>query len=256
MIRTTMGLVVSSLLLPSTLEAQKFPEADTTLWTILAVFQGADPKLLHERRAKLERYGLARSFAADVLSQYTGPELGTNRPGGRRSQAELDAFAEQLVALAIVTTPLESWADDNDPIAESIIIALRVAAKRDSADDPDYIPYSGAYDALRRLYESGVATPDDLIDVDPERGVRHMLDLFQEGKLEQLQACQVLRMAYDHGKVVARDDGTLGFEPGGLHSSRLMADVFREIRGERFVENPYPHTIPCYWVRAGRRERG
>lgn len=253
MIRTTMGLVVSSLLLPSTLEAQKFPEADTTLQTLLAVIQGADPKLLHEGRARVAPDFLISTFVSDVLRQYTGPELGISRPGGLRSQVELDAFAEKLIALALTATPTESWGERNEPFARNIITGFKMAT---DAGDPGRIPYPGVYEIMLRLFEARIARPWDLIDVDPERGVRHMLDLFQEGRLEQLQACQVLRMAYAHGKVVAMDDGTLGFEPGGLHSSRLMADVFREIRGERFVENPYPHTTPCYWVRAGRLERG
>ena len=122
-------------------------------------------------------------------------------------------------------------------------------------DDPDRIPYSKAYEALLRIYEAGVGRPNDLIDVDPVRGVRYMLDLAQDGKLTQLQFCQVLRMAYAHGKVVAKNDSTLDFELGGLHSSRRMEDVFREIRGERFVENNTPGVAPCYWVRAPKRTK-
>lgn len=137
-------------------------------------------------------------------------------------------------------------------MAEKALIALAFSSNRDHADR---IPYSGAWDVVFRLYEAGFARPDHLIAVDPTRGIEHMLGLFVDRQLTQLQACQVLRMAYKHGKVIAKDDGTLGFEPGGLHSSRRMQDVFKKIRGERFVVIDTPGVAPCSWV-GGSEEQG
>ena len=105
--RMTIGLVLAGLLLAPALGAQEPPVADTSLQAILAVLKGeADPTLLHKKRGAAGWCCLGFGSAADVLGQYTGPELGTDRPGGHRSQAELDAFAEELIAIAVATRNL------------------------------------------------------------------------------------------------------------------------------------------------------
>ena len=251
--RTMISLVLASLFSASALRAQDPPPvslADTSLQSILAVFRGEmDETILHKTRGPAGWCCLAFGFAADVLGQYTGPELGIHRPGGLRSQAELDAFAEELIAIALTTPRLTRGPDLG--IGGDIRTAFRSAMR---TDVPGRIPYSKSYEIQLRLYEAGRGKPWDLIDADPERGVRYLLDLAQDGELTQLEFCQLLAMAHPHGRIVANDDGTLGFELGGRYSATLTRDVFKEVGGERFVVNPKPPAdedptlAPCYYV--------
>ena len=256
-----MKMVLASLISAPALEAQDTPPvADTSLASILSVFKGElDEERLHSTRGPKGWCCLAFGFAADVLTQYTGPELGLHRPGGRRSQAELDTFAEQLIAVALTTRRLTGWGDPGDrEMGDEVRMAFSAAA---NPDDPDQIPYAKAYDALFRLYEAGRGYPDNLIDADPERGVRYFLDLAQNRMFTQTEFCQLLAMANPHGRVFANPNGTLSFELGAIYSSSLTRDVYRDVGGERFVINPRspeavdkdPTLAPCYHV--GLRKR-
>lgn len=253
--RMMAAVVALAALLPVPADGQEppVPVVDTSLHSILTVIRGeAGPELLHKKRGESGWCCLGFGFAARVLTQYTGPELGTNWPGGHRSQAELDAFAEELVAIALTARPIEEWGDQGDSIAAEVRLAFLSAA---DPRDPHSIPYSKAYDALLRIYEAGRGRPDDLINTDPVRGVRHMLDLAQARKLTQFQFCTVLAMAHPHGRIVAEKDGTLSFELGGLYSSQLTRDVFEDVGGERFVEIDTPGVAPCYWVALRPRKK-
>ena len=249
--RRIIGLVLAGLFSGSALHAQEppvqvAPIADASLEAILAVIKGeAEPSLLHKVRGPKGHCCLGFGFAADVLAQYTGPDLGTDRPGGHRSQAELDAFAEELIAIALAAPPLDGWGDRGDLVLEDARLAFVNAARTDISHR---VPYSKSYDALLRIYEAGRGMPTDLINTDPVRGTRYFLDLAEDRKLSQIQFCQVLRMSSRHGKVIAEDDGTLSFELGGVYSERRMEDVFRTLQGERFVDIDTPGVAPCYWV--------
>lgn len=96
-----------------------------------------------------------------------------------RSRAELDAFAETLVQIAL-TEPAERTGD----VGWQAKSALR-------SSKPDHgVPYEGAFDAMRRLYEASLADVpprgDGLFSAhahfDPLRALHSLYDMEPEGR--------------------------------------------------------------------------
>ncbi len=85
---------------------------------------------------------------------------------------ELDAFADQLVAIAV--------ADSEGDVARKIRLTLSIVGDPRDAGD---LRYTGAYDILRRIYEGGAGEISDLIDLDPRRGIELGLKRLEEGKM-------------------------------------------------------------------------
>lgn len=100
--RITTRLALALALLPMAGTAQI---TDPVLRNVLEVLKGADPKLLNPNWPG--GLPVAGEFAGNILSQNTGPDA-YFRGGGSRSTQELDAFAEELIALAIANTPSAS----------------------------------------------------------------------------------------------------------------------------------------------------
>ena len=124
-----------------------------------------------------------------------------------RSRAELDAFADSLVALVV------AGLEDNQRSALSAFVALIGSS---SPEDPDGIPYAGAYDALdnifRRLESSSVLGA--MIEVDPRRGKEVVRALLAQHGDDACLAEFALR-ATPNGDEIARE---LGVEFGPAHS--------------------------------------
>ena len=191
---------MAGLLVPTTTaEAQVH---DPLLKNVLAVIDGADPKILGPLGPG-EGLQWGELAAGEILAQYTGPDF---ELGGRRSTEELDAFAEELIARRIA-----------NPDGTDIVFAFRIAGIVEP-DDPHHIRYERAFDALRRLYEAGVMVEVHPFSVDPVRVVEYLLGRLQERKMDVTEACLLLLYAYDHGKITLEADGSLSFEPGGVQA--------------------------------------
>ena len=210
-------LALAGLLVPTTMaEAQV---RDPLLKNVLAVIDGADPKILGPLGPG-EGLPWGELAAGDILAQYTAPDF---ELGGRRSAEELDAFAEELIARGI--------ANRDGP---KIVLVFRIAGIVEP-DDPHRIRYERAFDALVRLFEAGVTTQVHLFDVDGVRAVEYQLGRLQERKMDVGEACELLYQAYDHGKITLEADGSLSFEPGGVQASGRTNKTYDELQVGRFV---------------------
>ena len=142
----------------------------------------------------LERAGW---HAMRFLTQFTGPRENPEH-FGPRSQVELDAFADQLVAIAV--------AHPKSGAALAIGNALRDAAME---GQPDQTAYAVAFDALERMFRADAAGAYLLIGADPRRGIPVAMDRLEAGTLPDL--CSFLSYAAPYGEVTVSDAG-LAFE--------------------------------------------
>ena len=219
--RITMWLALVGLLVPTT--AAEAQVHDPLLKNVLAVIDGADPKILGSLGIS-EGLPWGELFAGRILARYTGPDAGFDlRGGGRRSAEELDAFAEELIARGIA-----------NPDGTDIVFVFTLAGNVEP-DDPHRIRYEKAFDALVRLAEAGVASPVHLFSVDGVRAVEYQLGRLQERKMDVGEACELLYQAYDHGKITLEADGSLSFEPGGVQASGRTNKTYDELQVGRFV---------------------
>ena len=131
------------------------------------------------------------------LTQFTGPRESLQH-FGPRSQAELDAFADRLVAIAV--------AHPRSRAALAIGNAFSSAAME---GQPDQTAYAGAYDALERMFRADAAGISHLIYADPRRGISVAMDRLEAGTLPY--PCLFLNSATQYGEVMVSDDG-LAFE--------------------------------------------
>ena len=202
--------------------------SDPVLKNVLAVLNGGGPKLLNPDWGEGTR--VTSVFARNILSQYTGRDV-RYRGGGRRSAGELDAFAEELIALAIANPPRDVSNDISSDIVDAFSGAGTVGL-----GDPHRVRYEGAFDALVRIHKAhALLTWDPLYLVDPVRAIEYLLGRLQEVRMDQATACRLLLDAYDHGKITLEDDGSLSFEPGGVQASGHAGKTFDELQLWRFV---------------------
>lgn len=121
----------------------------------------------------------------------------------RRPRSELDAFADRLVALAI--------AGDED-IRSSVWLAQRALIRSSNPEEPDALPYAGAYDALHKMFrgtQSDVVL-SHMIEIDPRRAREVVRELLARHGDDACVADMALMRARN-GEAIARE---FGVEPG------------------------------------------
>jgi len=162
----------------------------------------------------LERAGW---HATLLLTQFTGPR---EKPEhfGVRSQAELDAFADTLVAIAVKHPESRTALAIGNAFSDSAMEGLS-----------DQAAYAGAFDALERMVRSGAAPTHHLIGVDPRRGVAVGMDMLEAGTLPY--PCSFIGRAAPYGEVTVTDGG-LVFEFNG--NADLFDGSFDRSRGPFF----------------------
>ena len=123
----------------------------------------------------------------------------------RRPPSDLDAFADRLVALAI--------AGDKD-IRSSALLAKRALIDSSSPAESSAVPYSGAYDALRKIFleTQSYIVLGNMIDVDLRRGKEVVRALLARHGEDACTADWALRDARNGG-AIARE---LGVELGPI----------------------------------------
>ena len=139
--------------------------------------------MAHIRANGIDEDALAASV--EVLTQLRGPA----------SRAELDAFADEFVAVLVVGE--EGWRRSIDPNVTNAWKALVSAAHpREEAA----VPYRGAYDAMMRaveeLREAGRYASTEIYGlalIDPERAAGFVNDLLRRADRESCTAAQSLR---------------------------------------------------------------
>ena len=117
----------------------------------------------------------------------------------RRSRLELDAFADELVALAIA---------GYEDIRPSARLVRRALIDSSSPEEPGAVPYVGAYDALHNIFRE---TKSDIIlgamiEVDPRRGKEVARALLAQHGDDACLADFALRAA-PNGDAIARELG-------------------------------------------------
>lgn len=136
--------VAITLLQPAILGAQEAKWRSASSDEILRVLAGGRSEATGGSGSP-DGIALARSYALAFLTQSSGDRVHPDH-FGPRSRAELDAFADRLVAIAI--------ADPQSHATDQIRIALLFS--RNPGDPGDNrVQYPGAYDALLRIYEGG-----------------------------------------------------------------------------------------------------
>ena len=117
----------------------------------------------------------------------------------RRPRSELDAFADGLVALAI--------AGDGEN-RSSAMLAHWALIDSSSPEDPNAIPYAGAYDALHKIFRETQSSLilGDMIDVDLRRGKEIVRALFARHGDDACTADMALRHTR-HGDAIAKELG-------------------------------------------------
>jgi hypothetical protein len=136
-----------------------------------------------------------------VLGQFSGCRQDPE-DFGARSREELDAFANRLVDLAIAHP-------ENERYAWNTGILFITSA---NMDDPRYIPYAGAYDALERLYAAHLAELFDLASVDLERTMQFGVKEIRAGRMAADDICYYLGYVVQFGKLILFEDGSLEVE--------------------------------------------
>lgn len=159
----------------------------------------------------LERAGW---HATRFLTQFIGPRENPEH-FGPRSQVELDAFADRLVAIAVA-----------HPRSSAALIIGNALTGAAMEGQPDQTAYAGAFGALERMFRADAAGAYLLIAADPRHGIAVAMDRLEAGTLPY--PCSFLNSAALYGEVTVSDGG-LAFE-------------FHE-EGERFDQSRSP-TIP------------
>ena len=95
---------------------------------------------------------------------------------GPRAPAELDAFADQVAAMAADATLPEH-------VRRNAEIALSSAADLESGRvGHEGTPYARGFDLLVQVYESGNDVLYAILDVDPQRGPAYVQDVFERSE--------------------------------------------------------------------------
>ena len=94
---------------------------------------------------------------------------------GPRAPAELDAFADQVAALAADATLPEH-------VRRNAYIALAAATRSESGHGSEGTPYARGFDLLVQVYESGNDVLHLILSVDPERGPAYLQDVFERSE--------------------------------------------------------------------------
>ena len=142
----------------------------------------------------LERAGW---HAARFLTQFTGPRENPEH-FGPRSQVELDAFADRLIAIAVA-----------HPRSRAALVIGHAFTSASMEGQPDQTAYAGAFNSLERMFRADAAGTYHLIFVDPRRGIAVAMDRLEAGTLPY--PCSFLNSAAPYGEVAVSDDG-LAFE--------------------------------------------
>lgn len=148
--------------------------------------------MAHIRANGIDEEGLAA--ATEVLTQLRGPA----------SRAELDAFADELVAVIVAG---EDWRDLVDPTILNAREALFLAA---NPEQEGALPYQGAYDAMMRAVEQRRAHGKtasfevyELVRIDPQRSVEFVNHLLRLGDDDSCSAFGRIRR--DHPELSIED---------------------------------------------------
>ncbi|MXV96528.1 MAG: hypothetical protein F4Y07_15800 [Gemmatimonadetes bacterium] len=189
----------AAMLAPVALAAQyPFEGTSASADEILALLESRlDTRSPWPYDSALERAGW---HAALFLTQFTGPSENPEH-FGLRSRAELDVFADTLVAIAVAHPESRTTLAIGNAFLDSAI-----------EGQPDRTAYAGAFDALERLVRAGAERTHHLIGVDPRRGVAVAMDMLEAGNLTY--PCAFLYEAASYGEVTVSDGG-LAFEFNG-----------------------------------------
>lgn len=243
MVRRTSALMAAAatLLTPAALAAQHpFEGTSASADKIVAYLESRLDTLPPDRPDfALERAGW---HAARFLTQFTGPRENPEH-FGPRSQVELDAFADRLVAIAVA-----------HPKSRAALIIGNALVWATLEGQPEQTAYAGAFDALERMFRADAAGAYLLIAADPRRGIAVAMDRLEAGTLPY--PCSFLNHAAPYGEVTVSDGG-LAFEfhehselfdrsriPSGPpdHYWRMEAKG-RQLHEAGYVEAPDPCRI-------------
>ncbi|MCY4397744.1 MAG: hypothetical protein OXE96_00145 [Gemmatimonadetes bacterium] len=207
---TTVAVV--NMLTPAALAAQlPFEGTSASADEIVAYLESRADTLPPDRPDfALERTGW---HAFRFLTQFTGPQENPDH-FGPRSLAELDAFADRLVAIAV--------AHPKSRAALAIGNALSEAARE---GQPDQTAYVGAFDALERMFRADAAGTHHLIAADPRRGIAVAMDRLEAGTLPY--PCSFLNSAAWYGEVMVSDGGLVF----AFHDNADLSDGFLDRSG-------------------------
>ena len=114
-----------------------------------------DPPGPRAIEATLIEGGISANWARVIANSSSSEDF---RPPTRTELEELDAFAGQLVAVAV--------ANSGSEVARKIRLALSIVG---DPRDAGRVRHAQAYDILQRIYEGGAGEISDLIDLDPRR---------------------------------------------------------------------------------------
>ncbi len=255
---TLLVTALASLLVPALLAGQEkhkplvFPPRSASAEAILAALaSGLDPSSPQDGEvADHDFLGRTSRFAELFLTQYTGDRY-RDHPDhfGTRPQAELDAFADRLVAIVL--------AHPQSEVAWEIGSALSGAGAHYHDEDPERTRYAGAFDSLERIYIAGARSNLGfyyLIRLDPRRAIEVGMRRLEAGPWQdEFDACLFLHKAWSFGKVVVLD-GELAFYYEGVDLSpgseerELSFTAYEEIQevGKQLHEAGYlTRTNPC-----------
>lgn len=256
---TLLVAALASLLVPAVLVGQEkqkplvFPPRSASADAILAAFaSGLDPSSPQDGEdADRDVLGRVGRFAELFLTQYTGDNRDRPDHFGIRLPGELDAFADRLVAIALAHPP-------GGEVALEIGSALSRAGSQYHDDDPERTRYTGAFDALERIYMAGARSNLGfyyLADLDPRRAIEVGMRRLEAGPWQdEFDACLFLHKAWSFGKVeVVNGELSFAFAEGvdlspGSEGRELSFAVYDEIQevGKQLHEAGYlTGTNPC-----------
>jgi len=255
---TTLVAALATLLFPTVLVGQEkqkplvFPPRSASADAILAAFaNGPDPSSPQD--GEIENHEVLREasrFAQLFLTQYTGDNRDRPDHFGVRSQGELDTFADRLVAIAI--------AHPGGDVTWQIGSALSGAGAHYHDDDPERTRYTGAFDALERIYLAGAGSALGfyrLIRLNPPRAIEVGMRTLEAGPWhDEFDACLFLHKAWSFGKVeVVNGELSFAFGEGvdlspGSEGRELSFEGLDEIEevGKQLHDAGYlTRTNPC-----------
>ena len=160
-LKTTAALAALAWLIPSTTASAQEE------MTIVEALEMTTQEALEELERKIERgepsWQNPDLPAVYILRQASGP----------RAPAELDAFADQVAAMAADATLPEH-------VRTNAMLALTGAADLDDSLEGE--PYARAFDLLVQVHESGNDVLHQIIWVDPERGPAYVQEVFERSE--------------------------------------------------------------------------
>ncbi len=191
-----LAIAVTTPLVPSTLLGQKTTSSGRSL---------ADEILKSIAISDGEYGNPSATPATHFLRQWNPPGNSADRYGPR-PQSELDAFANRLVDIALGNPESEVAVE----IAE-VFLRSTIAGEHDT-------PYSGAFDALERLYRGGAGGSAiwwHLVGADPRQGIELGVRELETGNASlrtRVEGCQFVQAVSRYGSLAVRD-GRVVFEP-------------------------------------------